>query len=93
MTQLYNINWVYNDKRKGEVEFNNRKFEFRLKSAFPKNITKEYLLVEFLNNLDRLAEDSTQLLDKLKKNILNYNSDLLMKVTQQYGIGETKQTL
>ncbi len=93
LTQLYNNSWVYNHKRKGEVEFNNRKFEFRLKTAFPKNITKEYLLVELLNNLDRLAEDNTQLLDKLKKNILNYNSDLLMKATQQYGIGETKQTL
>ncbi len=93
LTQLYNSNWVYNHKRKGEVEFNNRKFEFRLKAAFPKNITKEYLLVELLNNLDRLAEDNTQLLDKLKTNILNYNSDLLMKATQQYGIGETKQTL
>ncbi len=93
LTQLYNISWVYNHKRKGEVEFNNRKFEFRLKTAFPKNITKEYLLVELLNNLDRLAEDNTQLLDKLKKNILNYNSDILMKATQQYGIGETKQTL
>ncbi len=93
LTQLYNSSWVYNHKRKGEVEFNNRKFEFRLKTAFPKNITKEYLLVELLNNLDRLAEDNTQLLDKLKKNILNYNSDLLMKATQQFGIGETKQTL
>ncbi len=93
LTQLYNNSWVYNHKRKGEVEFNNRKFEFRLKTAFPKNITKEYLLVELLNNLNRLAEDNTQLLDKLKKNILNYNSDLLMKATQQYGIGETKQTL
>jgi hypothetical protein len=93
LTQLYNSSWVYNHKRKGEVEFNNRKFEFRLKTAFPKNITKEYLLVELLNNLDRLAEDNTQLLDKLKKNILNYNSDLLLKATQHYGIGETKQTL
>jgi hypothetical protein len=93
LTQLYNSSWVYNHKRKGEVEFNNRKFEFRLKASFPKNITKEYLLVELLNNLDRLAEDNTQLLDKLKKNILNYNSDLLIKATQQYGIGETKQTL
>ena len=45
LTQLYNTTWVYNHKRKGEFQLNGKTFEFKLKSSFPKNITREYLLL------------------------------------------------
>ncbi len=93
LTQLYNSSWVYNHKRKGEVEFNNRKFEFRLKAAFPKNITKEYLLVELLNNLDLLAEYPTKVLSNLPLYVTNFNTFSLVKATQQYGTGKTKSQI
>lgn len=64
-----------------------------MKSSFPKNITREYLLVDLLNNLDNLAEDQTQALDKLPNNVRSFNADALMKATQQYGTGKTKRTL
>ena len=93
LTQLYNTTWVYNHKRKGEFQLNGKTFEFKLKSSFPKNISREYLLVDLLNNLDNLAEDQTQTIDKLLNNIRNFNADALMKATQQYGTGKTKRTL
>jgi hypothetical protein len=93
LTQLYNSTWVYNHKRKGEFQLNGKTFEFKLKSSFPKNISREYLLVDLLNNLDNLAEDQTQTLNKLPNNVRSFNADALMKATQQYGTGKTKRTL
>ena len=93
LTQLYNTTWVYNHKRKGEFKINGKTFEFKLKSSFPINISREYLLVDLLNNLDNLAEDQTQAIDKLPNNVRSFNADALMKATQQYGTGKTKRIL
>lgn len=93
LTQLYNTTWVYNHKRKGEFQLNGKTFEFKLKSSFPKNITREYLLVDILNNIEDLAEDQSQTLDKLPNIIGSFNSDALMKATQLYGNGKTKRKL
>jgi hypothetical protein len=93
LTQLYNTTWVYNHKRKGEFQLNGKTFEFKLKSSFPKNITREYLLVDLLNNIEDLAEDQSQTLDKLPNNIDSFNADALMKATQLYGNGKTKRKL
>jgi hypothetical protein len=62
LTQLYNTTWVYNHKRKGEFKLNGKTFEFKIKSSFPKQLSKEFLLVDLLNNLDKLAEDKYQTL-------------------------------
>ena len=93
LTQLYNTTWVYNHKRKGEYQLNGKIFEFKLKSSFPKNITREYLLVDLLNNMENLAEDQSETLDKLPNNIGSFNVDALMKATQLYGNGKTKRKL
>lgn len=93
LTQLYNTTWVYNHKRKGEFHLNGKTFEFKLKSSFPKNISEEYLLVDLLNNLESLAEDVTLVLDKLPNNVRSFNTDALMKATQQYGSGKTKRVI
>ena len=93
LTQLYNTMWVYNHKRNGEFLLNGKSFEFKIKNAFPRNITREYMLIELLNNLESLAEDKTYIVDKLTKNVLSFNMDALMKATQKYGGGSTKQIL
>lgn len=93
LTQLYNTTWVYNHKRKGEFQLIGKTFEFKLKSSFPKNITKEYLLVDLLNNIENLAEDQSLTLNKLPNNIGSFNADALMKATQLYGNGITKRKL
>ncbi len=93
LSQLYNITWVYNHKRKGEFKLNGKTFEFKIKSSFPNQLTKEFLLVDLLNNLDDLADDKNQTLKNLSKNLNGINDDELMKVTQQHGSGRTKQML
>jgi len=93
LTQLYNTIWVYNHKRKGEFQLNGKTFEFKLKSSFPKSITREYLLVDLLNNMEKLAEDQNKTLNILSKNMGRFNADALMKVTQIYGNGKTKRKL
>lgn len=90
LTQLYNTMWVYNNKRNGQFSLNGKSFEFKIKNAFPQKVDREYLLVELLNNLESLAEDKTNIADKLTKNVLSFNIDALMKATQQYGNGSTK---
>jgi len=93
LTQLYNITWVYNHKRKGKFDLNGKYFEFKLKNSFPNVITKEFLLVDLLNNLESLAEDKVLLLNKLPLKLKEYNLIDLMKIIQKYGSGKTKQRL
>jgi hypothetical protein len=93
LTQLYNTTWVYNHKRKGEFKFNGKSFEFKIKSSFPNQLTKEFLLVDLLNNLDELAEDQNQTIKRLPENLNSFNNEELMRVAQQYGSGRTKQLL
>lgn len=93
LTQLYNTMWVYNHKRNGEFLLNGKTFEFKIKNAFPQKVDREYLLVELLNNLESLAEDKTQIVDKLTKNVLRFNMDALIKATQQYGNGTAKRII
>ncbi len=92
-TQLYNTTWVYNHKRKGEFKLNGKIFEFKIKSSFPNKLTKEFLLVDLLNNLDELAEDQNKALRNLPNKLSDFNGHELLRVTQQYGSGKTKQLL
>jgi len=93
LTQLYNTMWVYNHKRKGEFILNGKSFNFKLKNSFPQKITREYLLVDLLNNFESLAEDKKNIVDKLTRNVLSFNMDTLMKATQQYGNGTAKRII
>jgi hypothetical protein len=85
--------WNALAKLKKVASIDGKTFEFKLKSSFPKNISREYLLVDLLNNLDNLAEDQTQAIAKLPNNVRSFNTAALMKATQQYGTGKTKRTL
>lgn len=93
LTQLYNTMWVYNHKRNGEFILNGKSFKFKLKNSFPQKITREYLLVDLLNNFESLAEDKKSIVDKLTRNVLSFDMDALMKATQQYGNGTTKRII
>src|SRR5260221_5200507 len=92
-TQLYNTRTVYNHKRHGEVTLGNRKFTFRLKHQFPNTATPEFMLVDLVNNLDKLAEDHGGLLNKLLSRAERMNSRKLMKAIRMYGNSRTKKIL
>lgn len=91
LTQLYNKTWVYNHRRKGSFTLGNREYEFKLKSSFPNKLSKEYLLVDMLNNLSELAEDTGTILAQLKKCVADYNLDKLYEMATRYGNSMTKK--
>ena len=89
--QLYNKRIVYNHKRHGEFKIGNRKFDFRVKSHFPKNVTPEFLLVDLVNNLDELAEDKTEVLQKVRSKLPGLNRKKIEHAVTEYGSVKTKK--
>jgi hypothetical protein len=92
-TQLYNTNIVYNHHRSDEVILGNKKFLFRKRASFPKKLTQEYLLVDLVNNLDQLAEDQPELLEKIRLKAKYLNKKVLEENANKYGSAKTRKIL
>jgi len=92
-TQLYNKKVVYNHKRHGKFKLGNRDFEFQMKHHFPSKVTEEFLLVDLVNNLDHLAEDHNEVLEKLLAKASQMPSQKLRSVVMKYGNARTKKML
>jgi len=90
-TQLYNQRIVYNHKRHGEFKLGGRKFFFRLKPRFPKKITREFLLVDLVNNLKTIAEDSNRIIKNISSEIGNVDRKNLETMVDLYGNVKTKK--
>ena len=90
-TQLYNVRTVYNHKRHGEFKLGNKTFQFRLKPHFPKKATPEFLLVDLVNNLDTLAEDSSEVLEKVLGKVTEMDKKKLVFSVAEYGNVKTKK--
>jgi hypothetical protein len=84
-TQLYNEQVVYNRKRHGKFKLGNRTFSFQVKPYFPKEVTKEFLLVDLVNNVNKLAEDQDVVLARMRQVAANMNSSSLKSAVQLYG--------
>jgi hypothetical protein len=86
LTQLYNQPVVYNRKRHGLFKLGNKTFDFRrLLQGFPKELTREFLLVDLVNNLKELAEDSDLVKDKIKKNLSKFDLQRVVYNSKKYG--------
>lgn len=92
-TQLYNERTVYNHKRHGEFKLGNRKFSFRMKPHFPSKVTKEFLLVDLLNNLKSLAEDPAEVLKNVALKVRTMDIKKLKRDVSKYGNAKTKRLL
>jgi len=68
-----------------------REFEFRKKPAFPKTLTRKFLLVDLVNNLDHLAEDREQVLARVKERALQSNRSALTRAAKEYGMVRTRK--
>jgi len=90
-TQLYNQTVVYNHKRHGQFELGGRVFEFRMKTRFPTRLTTEFLLVDMVNNLDALAEDSAAVLERVRKKLSDFNAAALARAVRDYGAVRTQK--
>lgn len=84
-TQLYDKTVVYNHKRHGEFFLGGRKFDFRVKPSFPRKLSKEFLLVDLVNNLDRLAESKEEVLSRVKARASSLDAARLRQVALNYG--------
>jgi hypothetical protein len=90
-TQLYDKTVVYNRKRHGDFVFGSRKFAFRVKPDFPRVLTKEFLLVDLVNNLDQLAEARSELLERVKQRASSMDGRRLRRAVRDYGSARTKK--
>lgn len=92
-TQLYNKRVVYNHKRHGEFKLGGRKFFFHAKHQFPKKLTKEFLLVDLVNNLQNLAEDKDEVLQQVFLKAKTMDTRKLRQSLTSYGNTKTKALL
>lgn len=89
-TQLYNKRVVYNHKRHGQFMLGGKLFDFRLKHKFPKQLSKEFLLVDLLNNLNELAEDRENVLKNVKEKFLEETEPQMTRTVNSYAGVRTK---
>lgn len=89
-TQLYNKRVVYNHKRHGQFMLGGKLFDFRLKHKFPKELSKEFLLVDLLNNLSELAEDRENVLKNVKEKFLKETASQMKRAVNAYAGERTK---
>lgn len=92
-TQLYNKTTVYNHKRHGEFKLGNRTFHFQMKHHFPYSLSKEFLLVDLVNNLDQLAEDPGEVLKNVAAKVPLMDHKKLSHSVKEYANIKAKKIL
>ena len=94
LTQLYNQIIVYNTERHEEITLGNRKFAFkRPNNGFPTRLTREFLLVDLLNNAKYLTEDVEHLESKIKTRLGEFDHQLLLQLAEQHGKIHTQKLI
>ncbi len=84
-TQLYNERLVYNHKRDGHMTVNGQNYFFIKNRKFPKTMSEEFLLVDLMNNMDLLAENTEKLKDALADKVFSMEMDKVKKAVNAYG--------
>lgn len=84
-TQLYNEPVVYNLKRHGRFKLGGRFYQFRKKPSVPARLTEEVLLVDLLQNLDRLAENRAEVLPRALRRARMMDPGRLAKAARDFG--------
>ncbi len=90
-TQLYNKTVVYNHKRHGTFSLGGRVFEFRVKPSFPRSLSKEFLLVDLVNNVGQLAENRERVLERVKQQVFSADKTRLKRYARDYGNVRTRK--
>jgi hypothetical protein len=90
-TQLYDQTVVYNHKRHGSFTLGGRTFDFRMRPSFPKRLSREFLLVDLVNNLDRLAESKSEVLGRVRERVPSFDAPRLRRAARDYGNVGTKK--
>ena len=85
LTQVYNNYVIYNHKRSGDFALGGTRFRFRVVPAYPRKLSKEFLLVDLLNNLRRLPDDTALVLQNLKSRLSEFDQAGLRENMARYG--------
>lgn len=93
LTQLYNQQFVYNHKRQGDFVLDGRRFSFRRRRDFPKKLTKEFLLVDLLNNKKELSGNTRDLEKLIGLRARTADRGELLKAAKKYGKLATRKFL
>jgi hypothetical protein len=94
LSQLYNKMVVYNHKRHEEVLLGNKMFDFRRPHrGFPTELSKEFLLVDLLNNLFEFSDDPEEVKRHFKEKLASFDLDKLTLLSKLYGKIATKKFL
>lgn len=92
-TQLYNETVVYNGKRHGRFILDGRTYDFRRKPFFPNEASAEFLLVDLLNNLKRLAEDEEAVTTRARERAATMDLTALKSAVEKFGGVRAKREL
>jgi len=68
-------------------------FDFRVKPRFPKKLTREFLYVDLLNNLEELAEDRDVVLSQARTKLPSFDLDRLQVAVESYGNMATRKRI
>lgn len=92
LTQLSMGYKVLNRRRHGLFNLAGFHFDFRVRRAYPKKVTKEFLLVDLLDNIKEV-EDGTPIQEKLVPRLKEYDPNLLLRTASLYGNRSTEKLL
>jgi hypothetical protein len=93
LTQVYNTAVVYNHKRVGEFRLGGKRFQFRLVPAYPRALSKEYLLVDLFNHLGKLPDNVAAVRKNLKYHINEFDQSKVSEYLRRYGNPTARRTL
>jgi len=92
-TQLYNKATVYNHKRHGDFKLGNRVYQFQMKHHFPNTLSNEFLLVDLVNNLNKLAEEPVAVLKNVAVKVQEMDQKKIARSLKAYGSLKTQKIL
>ena len=93
LTQVYNNYVVYNHKRTGDFHLGGKLFRFRVVPAYPRKLSKEFLLVDLLNNLRHLPDDAGVVLGNLRSRLAEFDLEKVRKHLMRYGSARARRVL
>ena len=92
LTQLYNQTVVYNRKRHEAIRLAGQQFDFRRPTkGFPLVLTREFLLVDLMNNLSELSEEPQTIKKNIAKQLHHFDRAKLLDLANQHGKIGTKK--
>ncbi len=65
-------------------------FDFRMKAAFPRKLSREFLLVDLVNNVDQLGEEAADVLQRISERLPASDVARLKTAVRSYGSEKVK---